>query len=121
MDQLNAASRRIAAFFQQYDLLVTPTCTRRAFGHGEFDMSREDVDALQWAKQCFALEVFLVPFNVTGQPAISLPLEHGPDGMPIGIQFVGRAGNEALLFRLAAALEAARPWSGRRPPVHHAV
>ncbi len=121
MDQLNAASRRIAAFFLQYDLLVTPTCTRRAFGHGEFDMSRTDLDALQWARQCFALEVFLVPFNVTGQPAISLPLEQGQDGMPIGIQFVGRAGNEALLFRLAAALETANPWSGRRPPVHLAV
>jgi amidase len=81
-------------------------------------MERSDLDALQWAKRCFALEVFLVPFNVTGQPAISLPLEQAPDGSPIGTQFVAGPGQEGLLFRLAGSLEQALPWSARRPPVH---
>jgi len=118
MDQLNLASRRIAAFFETYDLLVTPTCTRPWIGQDEFDMTRSDIDALQWAKKCFALEVFLVPFNVTGQPAISLPLEKTADNFPVGIQFVARARQESLLFRLAGALEAAVPWAARRPPLH---
>ena len=55
-------------------------------------------------------------FNLTGQPAVSLPLHWTPDGLPIGTQWVARFGDEATLFRLAAELETARPWSDRRPP-----
>lgn len=57
------------------------------------------------------------PFNLTGQPAMSLPLAWTEDGLPIGLQFVGRFADEATLFRLAAQLEQARPWAGRRPPL----
>ncbi len=53
--------------------------------------------------------------NVTGQPAITLPLYESTDGLPIGIQFVARFGDEAALLRIAAQLEAALPWIGRRP------
>jgi len=56
-------------------------------------------------------------FNATGQPAISLPLHQSADGLPIGVHLVGRFGDEGLLFRLAAQLEKACPWTGRRPPV----
>ncbi len=62
--------------------------------------------------------VFTSPFNVTGQPAVSLPLHWNDAGLPIGVQLVARAGCEDLLLRVAAQLEAAQPWSSRIPPVH---
>ena len=57
-------------------------------------------------------------FNATGQPAVSLPLHQGGTGLPIGMQLVGRFGDEATLLRLAAQLEHALPWAGRVPPLH---
>jgi amidase len=118
IEVFNTVSRRIGAFFEQYDLFITPTCARRAMPHAEFDMDRSDMSALQWCQHCFALEVFLVPFNVAGLPAVSLPLEQAADGSPIGIHFAARFGDEGTLFRIAAELEKAVPWSSRRPPIH---
>ena len=60
---------------------------------------------------------FTPPFNFTGQPAMSVPLAWSSDGLPLGMQFVGRYADEATLFRLAAQLENARPWIERKPPV----
>jgi Asp-tRNA(Asn)/Glu-tRNA(Gln) amidotransferase A subunit family amidase len=59
---------------------------------------------------------FTAQINCTGQPAATLPLHMTPDGLPVGVQFIARFGDEATLLRLASQIEAARPWAERRPP-----
>jgi amidase len=69
------------------------------------------------ADQVFAFMPYTPLSNATGQPAMSVPQYWSDDGLPIGMHFVGRYGDEATLFRLAGQLEQARPWADRRPPV----
>ena len=108
-------SRAIAGFFEDYDVLITPTATEPPPPLGSFDAPPDD------PMQAMVRAGEYVPFtpicNFTGQPAMSVPLMWNADGLPVGTHFVGRFGDEATLFRLAAQLEQARPWSGKRPPV----
>ena len=71
----------------------------------------------QTADKIFDVIPYPPLFNVTGQPAMSVPLYWNAANLPIGSHFVARYGQEGTLFRLAAQLEQARPWSGRRPPI----
>ncbi len=111
---LHRQSRLIAPFFERYDLWLTPTLAQPPRPIGHFDIESGDVDA--WLAQLDAFLPFTYPFNVTGQPAMSVPLFWSAEGLPIGCQFAARYGDESLLFRLAGQLEQARPWFNRRAP-----
>jgi Asp-tRNA(Asn)/Glu-tRNA(Gln) amidotransferase A subunit family amidase len=82
---------------------------------GWIDMMMEDVH--EYWRRVFHFSPFTVWFNITGQPAMVLPLARTADGFPLSVQLVARYGDEVTLFRLAAQLEKARPWFERRPPV----
>jgi amidase len=117
----NLLSRQVGAFFQNVDVLVTPTIARLPAPLGELDQNRTGMTAMEWTRQVFAYCPFTPLFNTTGQPAFSLPLHWSAGGVPVGVQIVGRFGDEATLFRLASQLEQARPWARKRPPVHAAA
>src|SRR3954465_4097772 len=114
VSQHQLISRMIAGWFESgFDLLLTPPLGDPPPPLGSFDDSGEDpVAALMRGAQT---ATFTATFNVTGQPAISLPLHWSEDELPIGVQLVAGFGEEDLLLRVAAQLEEARPWSDRVP------
>jgi amidase len=116
----NLVRRQVAPFFEQYDVFVTPTLFEPAAPLGRLDQSRAGLSAMDWTRQVFAYCPFTPLFNTTGQPAISLPLHETSAGLPVGVQLVAPFGGEALLFRIASALEVALPWAGRRAGLHAA-
>lgn len=110
---LQRVAREVGRFMQSYDVWLTPTLGDPPLPLGSFDSPPGDpLAGLRRAQE-------FVPFtpiaNATGQPAMSVPLVWNADGLPVGVHFFGRFGDEATLFRLAAQLEAARPWRDRRP------
>jgi Asp-tRNA(Asn)/Glu-tRNA(Gln) amidotransferase A subunit family amidase len=105
--------RQMAAFHADWDVLLTPGLAAPALKLGWLDMMMEDVE--EYWRRVFAFSPFTVWFNLTGQPALVLPLGQSGDGLPLSVQCVGRFGDESTLFRLGAQLEAARPWIERRP------
>jgi amidase len=109
-------SRMIAAWFDSgHDLLVTPALAELPPPLGTFDQTGPDpLDAFRRGEP---MGVFTALFNITGQPAISLPLGVSDEGIPIGVQLVAPFGREDLLIRVAAQLERAMPWAERRPAV----
>jgi len=115
LETVQRIARDAARFLVNYDVWLTPTLSKPPVPLGTFDSTPEN----PW--QGRIREGDFTPFtticNLTGQPAMSVPLFWNADGLPVGTQFVGRFGDEATLFRLAAQLEAARPWADRRPPV----
>ena len=105
--------RQMAGFHRQWDVLLTPGLSSAAVKLGWLDMMMEDVH--EYWKRVFEFSPFTVWFNLTGQPALMLPLGQNSAGMPLAVQLVGRFGDEATLLRLGAQLEAARPWFARKP------
>jgi aspartyl-tRNA(Asn)/glutamyl-tRNA(Gln) amidotransferase subunit A len=103
----------IWSFFEKYDLLLTPTLAVPPFGLGSFgprEIAGSKVSPLSWM-------AFTYPFNLTGQPAASVPCGWTDDGLPIGLQIVGRRFDDVTVLRAAAAFERASPWADRRPPL----
>ena len=98
-----------------FDLLLTPTLGEPPVLHGTFDSTTDNPLGGFFRSADFV--PFTAQFNVSGQPAINLPLHWNADGLPIGVQLVAAFGREDLLVRVAAQLETAQPWVDRRPPV----
>lgn len=133
--RLQVASRTVGAFFTQYDLLITPTLAEPPIIMGALQPKPSERLALsivgalglggilasggllnEMVDKAFGFTPYTPLFNITGQPAMSVPLYWNAQGLPIGTQIVGRFGDEATLFRVAGQLERARPWVRRMPP-----
>jgi amidase len=134
LEARHMAWRRIAAFFEEHDVLLTPTLAYPPARIGEGDPTAIEslllgvmrvlpVKALldkalsEMAAKALEKIANTMLFNMTGQPAVSLPLHWNDAGLPIGVQLAGRFGAEGTLLRLGAQLEEARPWRQRRPPL----
>jgi amidase len=114
---LQGFTRRLARFWAEgFDLLLSPTLGEPPARLGEFDAKPDD--PLWGMKRCRGYVAFTGQFNVSGQPAISLPLHFSAEGLPIGVQLAAAFGREDLLLRVASQLEEARPWRDRRLPIH---
>jgi len=116
---MNHLSREVGRFFLQYDVLLTPTLPVAPYRLGVLN-ANAPTTADAWMKTAFQYCAFTAPFNLTGQPAMNVPLHWSAEGLPVGVQFVGRFEDEATLFRLAGQLERAMPWARRTPPFHAA-
>lgn len=112
LNDMHRAARGVAAFFEEYDAMLVPTLSRPAPPIGEIgaDIERAWDDYRNWL--CWTW-----PFNASGQPAASIPAGSSRDGLPIGVQIVGRAADERTVLSLSAQLERARPWADHRPPI----
>lgn len=106
-------NRAVGALFDTYDVLLTATLGQTPVKVGDLSITKVDKDPYTAALYRFMPNT--QPFNVNGSPAMSVPLAWSKSGLPIGIQFAARPGNEALLLRLAGQLEAERPWAHKRP------
>jgi amidase len=114
-------ARQLALWWEDYDLLLTPTMSQPTARLGTIGSGAGDPDPMAAIERAVPYAVYTAVFNATGQPAISLPLHEGADGLPIGVQLVAAYGREDLLLRVSAQLEEASPWAERRPPVFAAA
>lgn len=130
---MHSESRRVQTAWRDHDVIITPTLARPPVKIGELAPTESQIRQMkvlvrvpvqklldraleEVAGENMAPVPNTMLFNMTGQPAMSVPLHWNADNLPIGVQFVGRWGDEATLFRLASQLQAAQPWWDRRPP-----
>ena len=112
---LHTAARSIVAFWEHADIVLTPTLALPPVPIG---WQEEGVSgAIEQLRRNTDFTPFTAVANLTGLPAMSLPLHWSDDGLPIGVQAIGPPAGDALLLRLAAQVEEARPWTDRRPPI----
>ena len=134
---LQHGARQVGPFFETYDVLLTPTLGQPPPVTGFLQPARTEAFLMKFlgrlnagtllhmfagieelANRVFEFIPYTALFNVSGQPAMSVPLHWNGEGLPVGMHFVGRYGDEATLFRLAGQLETAAPWFNRMPPIH---
>jgi amidase len=133
---LQGVTRELGSFMVDHDLFLSPTLAQLPFVSGTLQPTRMESGVLKalslinsgnvlkalgiidvFAAKVFEFSAYTPVFNVTGQPAMSVPLHWSEQGLPVGMHFVARYGDEATLFRMAGQLERARPWADRKPPV----
>jgi amidase len=108
--------RRMVRALSPFDIVLSPVTTGTAIPSGLLGAAaRRRVS--EWAERAGAFAPYTEIYNLTGQPAMSVPLYQGADGLPVGMQFAAQVGQDALLLRLARQLEQAAPWAQRRPPI----
>jgi amidase len=133
---LQGVTRDLGVFLDRYDAFLSPTLAQPPLLTGTLQPTRMESGVLKalsllnssnvleaigiidiFTSKVFGFSAYTPVFNVTGQPAMSVPLYWSEQGLPIGMHFVASYGDEAMLFRLAGQLEQARPWAGRKPPI----
>jgi amidase len=114
----NTVRREFGRFFERHDIWLTPTTAQPSEPWGNYGQDLEGLSSEEYMAHIDAAVQFCVPYNITGFPSISMPLEETSDALPIGIQLGARHGEEDLLIRMGRDLEQALPWRKRIPPVH---
>ena len=111
--RIQITAKKIALLQLDYDLLLSPTLATPPVKLGKLSLSQDNA---AYEKEAISASAFTMLYNATGQPAMSVPLHWTPDGLPVGVMFAGRYGEESLLFQLAGQLEQASPWFNKVPP-----
>ncbi len=114
---IQAQAYRMGRFLEDYDIILSPTLARPPVGFGVVSL---DQPFAAYREAVAAYSPFTALYNMTGQPAMNVPLHWNSQGLPIGTMFAARYGEEHTLFSLAGQLERARPWAKRRPPIRPA-
>tara|TARA_R100001509_G_scaffold152894_1_gene113459 strand:- start:1001 stop:1804 length:804 start_codon:yes stop_codon:yes gene_type:complete len=109
---LEQITRKIALLQQRFDVLLSPTLTKPPVEIGKLSLNQ---DKAAYEREAISVSAFTSLYNSTGQPAMSLPLHWTADGLPVGVMFAGRYGEEALLYQLAGQVEQASPWFEQVP------
>ncbi|MCL5041278.1 MAG: amidase [Gammaproteobacteria bacterium] len=112
LDGVHQAAREMAAFMDSYDMILSPTMAQLPPRLGEVSL---DLPLEEFGPRASRMSTFASLYNLTGQPAMSVPLYWTPDGLPVGVMFAARHGDERALIRLAAQLESAMPWFDKVP------
>ena len=117
--ELHALTRQLGIFFESYDILLTPVLAKETPELGSsFTLMHEDLSLDDWFANALALMPYTALNNMTGTPAISLPLGNDPNGLPLGAHFIAPIGRDDRLFNLAGQLERVAPWAQHRPGIH---
>lgn len=114
LERIRVAGREMASFMEKYDLILSPTIARMPPKVGSVVLSRP---LEEFGPMAYRMAVFASLYNITGQPAMSVPLFWTEGNMPVGVMFAGRYGQDRMLYRVAAQLEKAKPWFARVPEV----